>query len=947
MGSVSISSPERRWWTGYMSMADRPGDDDQRLLEHRFLILAGTLMSGGGVLWGTISVFGGLFSQSLVPYGYVVVTVFNFLALAKWKNFAIARRVQIAASILLPFMFQWALGGFAASGGMMYWGMVGLVGSLSFDDTKTSMKLLLLFIILTVVSAALDAYSVLHVPAALGGRQLSALFIGLNFVVVSSMVFFLTLFFVQSRHEAIRSLKTKNTELAVSTRAAEEATRRADAANEARGRFLAVVSHEMRTPLNGVLGLTNLALETDLDHRQRELLSQSRVSAEILAAIINDVLDFSKIEAGGVTLETIPFRLDDVLHRLTSAANTLAMKRGVEFVLHVDGVPPVLVGDPTRLGQVLLNLVSNAVKFTEEGEVLVRLTSERISEGEIELRADVRDTGIGIAEDQLERLFQPFEQADDSTTRKYGGTGLGLPICKHFVEMMGGEIWIDSAVGEGSTFSFTARFGHDASAARAVPGELSHVRALVVDDNETARDVLLGYLDGFDIEAEACEDAKSALEAVEERSYGLVLADLRMPGLDGIELIRRLRTHPNTKDARLVLVTAFGGRRDEEEAAKAGADAFLAKPLRPSMLLDRLVQLFAGDLAAESHELQAPQQSTGEAIRGAKVLVVEDNDINREILVSSLQMAGLHADVAVDGQEGLDRATADSAQYDIVLMDLQMPNMDGLEATRRIREHGVEVPIIGVTANALSDARSMCIEAGMDEVVTKPVHMELLFNTMVRAIGTNFVPSQPLTVDHHAADDGEPVDVEGLDAADGLARSGGNEALYHDLLRRFVRGHADAARQIREYLGAGEMEEARRVAHTLKGVSGNIGATGVFAATLEVQNALKDGTESEVHRSVDALDEELRRLVSQLGSFVSDDATEKSAAAEVALDEDELKRLIALVRGADIESVELFESLRDGLVASWGPETVDQMQTALDGYDFDAAVEVIDARGEA
>jgi two-component system, sensor histidine kinase and response regulator len=732
--------------------------------------------------------------------------------------------------------------------------------------------------------------------------------------------------------------------LAVSKREAEEASERADAANEAKGRFLAVVSHEIRTPLHGVLGLTNLALDTELTPRQRDLLTQALVSAENLLAVINDVLDFSKIEAGAVSLERIPFRIDEVLDKLTSAATALAMKRGLEFVLNVENVPQVLVGDPTRLGQVLLNLVSNAVKFTEEGEVVVQLTGTRDGDDLI-LEAAVQDTGIGIPEDIQTRLFEPFSQADDSTTRRFGGTGLGLSICRHFVELMGGEIAVESRLGVGSTFRFTARLGCEEQAERAIPDELAHVRALIVDDNQSARNVLAGYLAHFSIRGDVASSAEEALAKVRDADYGLVLADLRMPGMNGIELIRRLRTNPRTANSRLVLVTAFGGRKDREEAERAGADGFVTKPVRPSQLLDQLVDVFAGPGARPV--LRRPHKKRDyPRLRGARVLVVEDNDINREIVVSALSAAQILCETAVDGQHGVEAVLNAEAPFDAVLMDMQMPRMDGLEATRAIRSTHPDLPIVGVTANALADARGQCLDAGMNDVVTKPIHMDLLFATLQRLAAPVRAAAQQTDPARAAAtsDDGAPEipALPGIDVADGLARSGGNVTLYRDLLRRFADGHADGATVVRDALERDDREEADRIAHTLKGVAGNIGARDVYETAGRLRQVIERASTSEAEALIAQLDAQLRAIVAGMGDALT--PPPKGESADVGDNESvDLTELRSLIAASDTEALDWLDAHRRALERAWGAAVVSELASALDVFDFERASQIVSA----
>jgi two-component system, sensor histidine kinase and response regulator len=743
-----------------------------------------------------------------------------------------------------------------------------------------------------------------------------------------------------------------------------QARDQAEAATRAKSEFLANMSHEIRTPMNGVIAAAELALNEKLPKRAAHYLEIIHTSAYSLLGIINDILDFSKIEAEKMALEARPFMLDEILDNVVDVFHNKVAENRIELLVDIDpAVPRALVGDPLRLQQILTNLVSNSVKFTDKGGViLVGLAPSETTEERVFLKFFVKDNGIGIAPEYLPLLFQSFSQADASSTRKYQGTGLGLAICKQLVEMMGGTIWVESELGKGSTFYFTAGFESCAGPPPpkfVPPADIQGLNVLVVDDCNDSLVIMQKMLESFGFAVQTADSAEEALELFggasgAETPFDLILMDWKMPGMDGIAAARRIRCDLK-RDTVIILMTAFEDQRVRSAAQQEGINGFLAKPIYQSELFNAVMDAF-GQTAAKSETTRTRFTTRAsiykERLRGYRVLLAEDNPTNREIATAVLESAGIQVETAANGREAVTAVQAGT--FDAVLMDIQMPEMDGFEATRAIREIPAvgRIPIIAMTAHAMKGDEEKCLAAGMDGYVSKPINQDRLFHTLWRAVkrpsaaDTCPLPKPVPAPDASAAAAPPsagplPDGLPGIEVRKTLETLSIDPATFRRILIGFAEHNAATTAALDDLRAKGDHEGLRQLAHSIKGSAANIGAVRLSAAARELEKTLADAPTPDPETLSSLTSAVAAHLVEVLGGIAvlsppPAAPAGEGPAADPAQRQAALGQLAEALQLADPETIpSRFAAARAHLPA----ELAAELAASIAAYEYDKALE--------
>ena len=717
----------------------------------------------------------------------------------------------------------------------------------------------------------------------------------------------------------------------------------AEAATKVKSEFLANMSHEIRTPMNAIIGMQHLLSKTNLDTRQADYTNKIGSAAHSLLEIINDILDLSKIESGKLDIEEVEFDLNQVLENIAAITSPKIEEKELELVFAIEpGLDNNFIGDPLRLRQIILNLLNNAIKFTEKGEIVISVKERKKSGRKRVLQFDVKDTGIGISKAQQKKLFHSFSQVDTSTTRKYGGSGLGLTICKHLSEMMGGEISLTSTPEKGSTFTFTVKLGIAGSEIpdyKSIVKKFKGTRILIVDDNETARIVFDNYIKDFSFKSYMVSSGEEAIKELiksskKGHSYDLILMDWKMPGINGIETTKKIyKEFTGTERPEIVMITNYGSEEIIKEAEETGIEHFLVKPVSQSTLFDTIMNALDKDftLTPELINDKYIDEDFSE-LKGLEVLLVEDNEINQVVAMGLLKEENVNAEIAENGKVALEIIRNRKKRFDAVLMDLQMPEMDGYETTIALRKEfsRKELPIIAMSADAMVGVEEKCIEAGMNDYITKPVNPRKLFKTLHKWTAKK-APSVSFSKET-ADNNNKTMD---LNVQEGLERVGSSMKVYREILDKFLNHHSDAPIKVKKAIESRDFDTAERITHEIKGVAGNIGAQKLYQTAIKLQKIIKEKKIEDILPVIEEFDTTTKQLLKEIRQMpLEKDKNIINATTAPKLISDKINELGTYLKNNDFEAPACMKELQKFI----NEESLIEISEMISNYEYDKAL---------
>ncbi len=752
------------------------------------------------------------------------------------------------------------------------------------------------------------------------------------------------------------------TDLKMATEIQRQAKQAAEEANQAKSHFLANMSHEIRTPLNAIIGLNLLLRQTPLNEKQRDYVAKIHLSATSLLSIINEILDFSKIEAGKLRIEKTKFNLDLILNRLAKIIYLKAREKGLELIFHQDiKIPPTLFGDPLRISQILTNMISNAIKFTEQGQIVVSAKLVRQTENLATLQFSISDTGIGIPEEQLNHLFQPFMQADISTARKYGGTGLGLSICKQLVEMMDGRIWAESILNKGSIFYFELSFPYEKVKDKEFyqpPVELQNLRILIVDDVPEIRQTLQEQLEIFSKNSTTVGTGKEAITELKnalitgKKLYDLVILDWRLPDSNGLEVAKKILADAQIlKKPKIILISAYIDK-DYLLKEKNYFDAFLTKPFTLSVLFNTILEVFSKEIQHEigSSAMVNIYPKGFDQIRGAKILIAEDNELNQQVIKELLENEGFFVTIAEDGEKAIEFVFQETDIFDLILMDIHMPGVNGFEATQAIRKNKnySEVPVIALTADLTSNIQRQIKEKGLNDFISKPIDPDELFIKLIqwiKPLKREIFQKQITSDERESAIRAILSSIPGLDYSEGLRRLNYNYQLYSELIIKFRQNNLDFSQKLKTLLKNREIEEFHRTVHTLKSTAGNLGFNSIQNVATELESATRNMNLNQIQDLMQKAEFEIKRTLETLQPYILQlkNYIQSSVGPSLSRDEvkKELKDSLKLLQDYDARAKEKIKRLILSIKNLGFPQQAETLLGYIESYQFDEAAEIV------